>query len=59
MVKYDPLPAANVNTFFIIAVGWSLTDLVERTVHSLATTCAVAPLDTKLLTSYGRDENMA
>jgi hypothetical protein len=36
MVKYDPLPAANVNTFSLIALGSSLTDLVERTVHSLA-----------------------
>ena len=36
MVKYDPLPTENVNTFALIALGLSIADLVERTVHSLA-----------------------
>ena len=36
VVKYDPLPAENVNTFALIVLDSSLVDLVERTSHLLA-----------------------
>jgi hypothetical protein len=36
MVKYDQRPTENVNTFALIVLDSSLTDLVERTSHLLA-----------------------
>jgi hypothetical protein len=57
MVKYDPRPTENINTFTLIVLDSSLADLVKRKSHSPASKMrCVVLLEIKPLVSYEREE---